>query len=77
MFCAAAAAFGFLGALSLVTGVILVIGDQWLPSDGYAIGALLVAIVAGVITWLFVRRGLTTLSGVEPKPIAGEAARAD
>lgn len=77
LLCAAAAAFGFLGALSLITGVILVIGDQWLPNDWYAIGALLVAVIAGLVTWLFVRRGLVTLSGARPQPIERVATRAD
>lgn len=75
--CAAAAAFGFLGALSLITGVILVIGDQWLPSDWYAVGALLVAAVAAVIAWMFVRRGLTTLAGVRTPSTDRVVVRAD
>lgn len=60
--CAAAAALGVLGAISLITGVILVAGDQWLPGDWYALAALLVAVIAGLTTWLFLRRGLTILS---------------
>jgi membrane protein len=59
--CAMAATVGLLGALSFVTGVILLIGDQWLPRDWYALAALLVAIIAGVATWRFTRRGLSLL----------------
>ena len=62
--CAVAAALALLGALSLVTGVILVIGDQWLPRDLYPVAALVVAILAGLVTWLFARRGLAALTGV-------------
>ena len=62
LICAAAAIVGFLGALSLVTGVILVIGDQWLPRDWYALAALIVAAAAGVAAWIFVRRGLAVFS---------------
>jgi membrane protein len=58
LLCAAGATLALLGGLSFVAGVILVIGDQWLPRDWYALAALLVAIVAGIVTWLFVRRGL-------------------
>lgn len=62
--CAVAAALGLLGALSLVTGVILVIGDQWLPRDPYPLAALLVAVLAGLVMWLFARRGLAVLASV-------------
>jgi hypothetical protein len=62
LICAAAAIVGLLGALSLLTGVILVIGDQWLPRDWYALAALMVAVVAGIGAWIFVRRGLAVFS---------------
>lgn len=71
--CAAAAALALLGALSLVTGVILVIGDQWLPRDLYPVAALVVAVLTGVVTWLFVRRGLAVLASVRSG--GGELAR--
>jgi len=71
--CASAATLGLLGALSVVTGTILVIGDQWLPRDWYPLAALVVAIVAGVATWLFARRGLAVLASVRAAP--GEPAR--
>ena len=62
MLCAAAVTIGLLGALSLITGLVLVIGDQWLPRDWYAAGALLVAIIAGAMAWLFSRRGVAVLT---------------
>ena len=62
LICAAAAVVGLLGALSVVTGVILVIGDQWLPRDWYALAALIVAAAAGITAWIFVRRGLAVFS---------------
>ena len=51
-----------LGGLSLFAGVILLIGDQWLPRDLYWVAALLVVIVSGGIALLFARRGLSMLS---------------
>ena len=51
-----------LGALSLLAGVILLIGDQWLPRDLYWVAALMVVVVAGGIALLFLRRGLSLLS---------------
>jgi membrane protein len=76
MLCAAGATFGLLGALSFLTGVILVAGDQWLPGDWYALAALVVAAVAGVVTWVFVRRGLAILTARREQRLP-EMARAD
>ncbi len=51
-----------LGVLATSTGVVLLIGDQWLPRDLYWVGALLFALIAGgVAGWLFTR-GRTALS---------------
>ena len=62
MLCAIGATIAVLGALSLITGIILVIGDQWLPDDWYAIAALLVAVIAGLVAGVLARRGATTFS---------------
>jgi hypothetical protein len=62
LLCATAATLALLGALSLVTGMILVIGDQWLPRDRYPLAALVVAVAAAAVTWLFARRGLAVLT---------------
>jgi membrane protein len=62
MLVATAATLALLGAIAFLTGVILVIGDQWLPRDWYALGALIVAAIAGAIVWTFARRGLSLLS---------------
>ncbi len=76
LICAVAATLGLLGALSLVTGVILLMGDQWLPRDWYAVAALIVAVAAGVAAWVFVRRGLAVF---DTSPVArmGEGQMAD
>jgi hypothetical protein len=45
-----------LGTLATFTGVILLIGDQWLPRDLYWLAALLFALIAGgVAAWLALR----------------------
>src|SRR5690349_19637356 len=62
MLCAAGATIGLLGALALISGLIFVVGDQWLPRDWYALGALIVALIAGAMAWLFARRGLAVLT---------------
>jgi uncharacterized membrane protein YqjE len=51
-----------LGGLSLATGIVLVVGDQWLPRDRFWLAALAVLVVTGAIAALFARRGLTQLS---------------
>ena len=54
---AAAAAVGLLGAMSLLTGVILLVGDQWLPSDLFWVAALIVVLVTGSLAFWMGRRG--------------------
>ncbi|MEO8562906.1 MAG: phage holin family protein [bacterium] len=51
-----------LGTLAAFTGVILLIGDQWLPRDLYWLGALLVALVAGGVAAWLAQRGRSALS---------------
>ncbi len=67
-FIAVAAALLLLGALSLFTGLILLVGDQWLPADLYWVGALIVLVIAGVMAGLFVRRGMSLLSPSQLAP---------
>lgn len=59
---ATGAVFGLLGLLAVLTGVVLLIGDQWLPRDRYWLAALIVAIVAAFVTWTFARRGMQNLA---------------
>jgi uncharacterized membrane protein YqjE len=65
---ASAAVLGLLGGLALLTGVILLVGDQWLPRDLYWLGALLVAVITGVIAAWFARQGLALLAPAELVP---------
>lgn len=51
-----------LGALALFTGMVLLVGDQWLPRDQYWIAALIfLLITGGVAAWL-AQRGRRSLS---------------
>ena len=61
-FIAVGGVLALLGGLSLFAGIILLIGDQWLPRVLYWVAALLVVIVSGSIALLFARRGLSMLS---------------
>jgi uncharacterized membrane protein YqjE len=51
-----------LGALATLTGVILLVGDQWLPRDLYWLAALLVALIAGGLAVWLALRGRRALS---------------
>ena len=59
---AGAAVLLLLGSLAALTGVILLIGDQWLPRDRYWLAALIVTLITGAITAWFVKQGLAQLS---------------
>lgn len=61
-FIAAGGVLALLGGFSVLAGLILLIGDQWLPRDLYWVAALLVVLVSGGIALLFARRGLSMLS---------------
>lgn len=51
-----------LGTLATFTGIILLVGDQWLPRDLYWLGALLAALVTGGVAAWFAMRGRALLS---------------
>jgi drug/metabolite transporter (DMT)-like permease len=51
-----------LGGLSVVAGVVLLIGDQWLPRDLYWVGAFVVTVIAGAMAFWFAKRGMDLLS---------------
>jgi len=66
---ASAAVLLLLGVFALLAGLILLIGDQWLPRDQYWLAALIVAVITGGIAVWFAKQGLTLLS---PKRLAPE-----
>ena len=60
--------FALLGALSFLTGLILLGADQWLR-DRYWLAALIVLAIAGALALFFMSRGMALLS---PKQLAPE-----
>lgn len=50
-----------LGGLSLIAGLVLLVGDQWLPRDRYWLAALLVVVVAGAVAMWLAARGKSAL----------------
>ena len=60
--------FALLGTLSLLVGVVLLIGDQWIPSDRYWVAALIMLVVTFTIAALLARRGASFVSPAELAP---------
>ena len=60
--CAIGGTIALVGTLSLIAGVILLVGDQWLPDDWYPVAALMVAVIAGVVAWVLSRRGFAVIT---------------
>ena len=62
------AVLALLGGLSLVAGLILLVGDQWLPRDMYWLAALIVVLITGGLAAWFAKRGLALLSPKDLTP---------
>jgi uncharacterized membrane protein YqjE len=67
-FVAVGAALALLGILALFTGVVLLVGDQWLPADLYWVAALLVLVITGGLAAWLAKRGLSLLTPSELAP---------
>ena len=51
-----------LGAFSFFAGLVLLVGDQWLPADRYWLAALIVMVIAGGLAFVLAKRGLALVS---------------
>ena len=67
-FVAAGGVLVLIGALSTITGIVLLVGDQWLPADLYWVGALIVFLIAGGLAAWFAKHGLAIMSPSEIVP---------
>jgi hypothetical protein len=56
-----------LGTLSFFAGLILLVGDQWLPRDLYWVAALIVVVLTGGLAAALARKGMNLL---EPSALA-------
>ena len=65
---AAGGVLALLGGLSALAGIVLLIGDQWLPADLYWVAALIVLVIAGGVAVWLARRGMSILSPSELAP---------
>ena len=59
---------GLLGAISVIVSVILLIGDQWLPSDLFWVAALLVVVITGPLAYVMSRRGSAMIADAVATP---------
>jgi uncharacterized membrane protein YqjE len=66
---ATAAVLALLGGLAFLAGVILLVGDQWLPRDLYWLAALIVVVITGALAAWFARRGLALLTPTQLAPV--------
>jgi len=57
-----------LGGLSFAAGVVLLVGDQWVPSDLYWVAALTVVVVTGALAAFFAKRGAAQLAPAQLAP---------
>ncbi|HVE35457.1 MAG TPA: phage holin family protein [Gemmatimonadaceae bacterium] len=67
-FVATGAVLALLGSLSLLAGIVFLIGDQWLPADQYWLGGLVVLVIAGAIAIVLARRGMSLLAPSQLAP---------
>lgn len=56
-----------LGGLALATGVVLLVGDQWLPNDRYWLAALVILVIAGALAAWLARKGMSQLHAARPE----------
>jgi len=67
-FVAMGAVLALLGGLSLIAGIVMLIGDQWLPADLYWLAALIMLVVTGGLAAWFAKRGMALVSPSELAP---------
>lgn len=65
---AAGGVLALLGVLSLMVGIILLIGDQWLPRDMYWLAALIVMVLTGALAAWMAMKGKALLAPSELTP---------
>jgi hypothetical protein len=61
-FAATGAMLVLIGGLSTIAGIVLLVGDQWLPADLYWVAALIVFLITGGLAAWFAKHGLAIVS---------------
>ena len=67
-FVAMGAVLALLGGLAVVAGIVLLVGDQWLPADRYWLAALILLVITGAIAAWFAKRGMALLAPSQLAP---------
>jgi len=68
-FLATACVLAMLGVLSLLAGIVLLVGDQWLPADRYWLAALIVMVITAVTGVVIAKRGFSLLAPRNVLPV--------
>jgi len=68
VFFAVGAILALLGLLAFLAGLILLVGDQWLPRDLYWLAALILMVLTGGLAAWLAKRGMSLLSPSQLAP---------
>ena len=68
VFVAGGAVFVLLGGLSVVAGIVLLVGDQWLPADLYWVAALIILLITGGLAVWLAKHGMALVSPARLAP---------
>jgi hypothetical protein len=67
-FVATGTVLAVVGGLALVAGLVMLIGDQWLPADRYWVAALAMMVITGALAGWLAKRGLALVSPSQLAP---------
>ncbi len=67
-FMALGSVLALLGSLAVLAGLVLLVGDQWLPRDSYWLAALIVVLITGALAAFLARRGMGYLAPAQLAP---------
>jgi uncharacterized membrane protein YqjE len=68
VFAATGAMLILIGGLSVIAGIVLLIGDQWLPADLYWVAALIIVFITGGLAVWLAKHGLALMSPSHATP---------
>jgi uncharacterized membrane protein YqjE len=68
VFAATGAMLILIGGLSVIAGIVLLIGDQWLPADLYWVAALIILFITGGLAVWLAKHGLALVSPSHATP---------
>src|SRR5262245_26909697 len=67
-FAATGAMLVLIGGVSMIAGIVLLLGDQWLPADLYGVAALIILFITGGLAVWLAKHGLALVSPSHATP---------